>query len=362
MQHQEIVKAKIDHANFTVADVPYKFSTAITLNAEQLERIKNNEEGFPIPLSEVIDDVVKVEDSIKKRMGFNYSMDDYDKMPFNFVLLDASITGIKSPDANGSMMLGGSLTLPAVHAATLPFDEVSSCGRHRKILPYKAPLHFIKGNPHVFTHTLTHTGASLEYSLLDRSAINPRMIFPGGDVEGTMGALPMDDDELVRHAKQRLVLHGHVINDRSVYPNEALRPTCTEVISADSRDGGAVKSQHLVALRNGSFPVAWYMSKEADKKFHRDEGVVAPIDDFVHKTYHFIDSCNESRATNFNECCVWWDVDQLKGVPQIKAKLNFEILPIVPYYDKESKVYVPYQNMVKHLRSQILKVDKPFSA
>lgn len=360
MQEQEIVKAKLDHANYTVADTPYEFSTSITLDGDQLDRIKTSENGMHIPLAEVIDEPEKVEESIKRRMGFNYSLDDHSKMPLNFVLLDASVTGLKSPDPNGSMMIGGSIALPAVHAATFPFDDLTPDGRYKKVLPYHLPAHFVNGNAHAFSHTLGHTNVDNEYSLISRgSAISPRIIFPSGETEGTGGVLPEDDAKLVEHAKRHLVLHGHAINENSVYPGNC-RPTISEVLSADSRAGGAVKSQHLVALRNGSFPVAWY-GKDQDQKFHRDEGVVAPIDDFTYRTFHFMDSCNESRSTNFKDCCIWWDIDHLKSVPKVKAKIKFKILPIVPFHEDKGKVFIPYQNMVKHLRASLRTVDKPFN-
>ena len=360
MQEQEIVKAKLDHANYTVADTPYEFSTSITLDGDQLDRIKHSNHGLHIPLAEVIDEPEKVEDSIRRKMGFNYSLDDHSKIPVNFILLDTSVTGIKSPDANGSMMIGGAVALPAVHAATFPYEDLSEDGRYRKVLPYKGPSHFVNGNEFAFSHTLAHNNVDNEYPILSRGvAIGPRIVFPSGETEGTGGVLPEDDDKLVEHAKRHLVLHGHAINDGSVYPGES-RPTISEVLSADSRSGGAVKSQHLVALKNGSFPVAWY-GKEQDQKFHRDEGVVAPIDDFTYRTFHFMDSCNESRSTNFKDCCIWWDIDHLKSVPKVKAKLKFKILPIVPYHEQKGKIYIPYQNMVKHLRASLRTVDKPFN-
>jgi hypothetical protein len=359
MQEQPIVRAKLDHANYTVADTPYEFSTSMTLTGDQLEKIRASGHGMHIPLSQVIDEPDKVEDRIKRKIGFNYSLDDYKKTPLNFILLDASVTGIKSPDANGSMMIGGAIALPAVHGATFPYEDLTPDGRYRKILPYRLGTNFVNGNEYAFSHTLAHNNVDNEYPLISRgTAISPRIIFPSGETEGTGGVLPEDDDKLVEHAKRHLVLHGHTINENNVYPPN-LRPTISEVLSADSRAGGAVKSQHLVALKNGSFPVAWY-AKEQDQKFHRDEGVVAPIDDFTYRTFHFMDSCNESRSTNFKDCNIWWDVDHLKSVPKVKAKLKFKILPIVPFHEQKGKVFIPYQNMVKHLRSTLKTVDKPF--
>lgn len=359
MQHQKVLKAKLDHANYTVADTPYEFSTSMTLNEDQLNKIKNSVNGACIPLVEVIDNPEKIEENIKKKLGFNYSLDDHSKLPFNFILLDAGITGIKSPDANGSLMIGGALAFPAVHAATFPYDDISSDGLYRKILPYRGPCHYVNGNPYAFSHTLAHNNVDNEYTILSKgTAIGPRIVFPNGETEGTGGILPEDDERVVEHAKKHLILHGHAIDDASVYPDDT-KPTISEVLSADSRAGGAVKSQHLIALKNGSFPVAWY-SKEQDQKFHRDEGIVVPIDDFTYRNFHFMDSCNESRSTNLNDCCIWWDIDHLKSVPKVKAKLKFKILPIVPFHEQKGKIYIPYQNMVKHIRESLKHVDKPF--
>jgi hypothetical protein len=363
MNDQELVKAKLEHANLTVADKPYEFSTAITLTREQLGRINTTPGGVNIPISEVIDNYPQVEDRLKRVFANQYSLDDHVKSPLNFMLVNAGIYGIKSPDPYGGMTLGGTLTLPAVHAATMPTDEISPCGGHRKLLPGSKPHYFVNGFPHVFHHTLSHNNVDNQYELIEnKSVLNTRLVFPNMQVEGNGGVLPSDDKALVDYVKNKnngVFIIGHQVNENSVYPGGD-RPTITEVLSADARQGGSVKSQHLIAVKNGTFPATWY-NNAVDKRHIRDEGVVVPVDDFAHKTYHFIDSCNESRATNFHTAGIWWDVDHinLTNIPKITAKLKFKILPIVPYHEY-GKEHIPYQNFVKHLRNEITQVDKPF--
>lgn len=362
MSDQKILKAKLEHANYTVADQPYEFSTTMTLNSDQLERISASTNGTHIPLAEVIDNYDQVEDRIKRIMGDQYSLDDYKKLPLNFLLIDAGISGIKSPDPYGGMTLGGTITLPAVHAATLPIDELTPCKRHKKLLAIDRPHYFINGAPHAFSHTLSHNNVDNEYKLLGSDfKLNNQMIFPSGEPEGSCGVLPQDSKLLVQYVQNGDVfLHGHVVDQDSMYPLG--NPTRTEILSADARQGGSVKSQHLVAVKNGNYPVAWYQSEKADEKHLRDEGVVTPIDNFAYKTFHFIDSCNEARSTNFNNCCIWWDIDHMNvaKVPKITAKLKFKILPIVPYHS-EGKKFVPYQNFIRHLKNEIVQVPKPFT-
>lgn len=362
MHDQKILKAKLEHANYTVADQPYEFSTTMTLNDDQLKRISTASNGCNIPLSEVIDNYDSVENRIKRVMGDQYSLDDYRKLPLNFLLVDAGISGIKSPDPYGGMTLGGTITLPAVHAATLPTDELTPCKRYRKLLAIDKPHHFINGAPHAFSHTLSHNNVDNEYKLLGSDfKLNHRLVFPSKSAEGSGGVLPSDPKLLVNYVKNGDVfMHGHVVDQDSMYPMG--NPTVTEILSADARQGGSVKSQHLVAVKNGNYPVAWYQNRKEDEKHIRDEGVVVPIDDFAYKTFHFIDSCNEARSTNFNNCCIWWDMDHMNihKLPKITAKLKFKILPIVPHHE-EGKEFVPYQNFVRHLKNEIEHVDKPFA-
>jgi hypothetical protein len=361
MHDQKILKAKLEHANYTVADQPYEFSTTMTLDEDKLKQIHSTDGGVHIPLSSVIDNYDKVENRLKRVIGDQYSLDDHKKLPINFLLVDAGISGIKSPDPYGGMTLGGSITLPAVHAATLPTDELTPCRRHRKLLPINQPHYFINGNPHAFSHTLSHHNVDNEYKLLGSdSKLNSRMVFPSKKAEGSGGELPSDPRLLVDYVKgSDVFLHGHVVDQDAMYPSG--NPTVTEILSADARAGGSVKSQYLVAIKNGNYPVVWWQSKKEDEKHIRDEGAVVPIDDFAYRMFHFIDSCNEARSTNFDKCCIWWDIDHLNihRVPKITAKLKFKILPVVPYHE-EGKEFVPYQNFVRHLKSEIDQVDKPF--
>lgn len=364
MQDQEILKAKLEHANFTVADKPYEFSTGITLDQDKLVGIHQTKHGMNIPVAEIIDDYDSLEDRLKRVFANQYSLDEHEKLPLNFMLIDCGIYGIKSPDPYGGMSIAGTLTEPAIHAATMPDDEISVCGQYKKMLPINSPHHFMNGKPHMFCHTLSHSNVDQMYPLLSSdSQLNCRMIFPNKKVEGTGGVLPEDCESLISYVKNKdngVMLHSHTVCHDSMYPNYD-RPTVTEVLSADARSGGTVKSQHLIALKNGTFPVTWYMSREEDKKHIKDDGVLAPIDDYAFKTFHFIDSCNESRATNFKRLGIWVDMDHMKveKVPKVTAKMKFKILPIVPYHE-EGKEHIPYQNFIRHIKRELQQVDKPF--
>jgi hypothetical protein len=263
------------------------------------------------------------------------------------------------------MSIGGTLTMPAIHAATMPTDELTPDGQYRKLLSINMPHHFIGGRPHMFHHTMSHNNVDNSYDLLRAdSRLNNRLIFPSTKkTEGSGGTIPSENADLVEYVKNKcngVFLHGHTVNNQSMYPSNQ-RPTMTQMLTSDARDGGTVKTQNLVAVRDGTFPATWYQTKESDRKHIRDEGVVAPIDDYAYKLYHFVDSVNEARATNFKTMGMWMDVDHMKigNIPKITAKIKFKILPIVPYHE-EGKEYIPYHNLVRHLKREIEQVDKPF--
>lgn len=361
---QAMIQAKLDHADYTVADTPYEFSTGMTLNRDQIAQIQNNPGGSNIPLAEVIDNYESIEDRIKRLMADQYSLNSHTKLPLNFMLINASIHGIKSPDPYGGMSLGGTLTMPAIKAATTPIDILTPCGKYRRLLPViNHPHYYINGSPHAFCHTMSHNNVDNEYKLLGpESVLNTKLVFPTKETEGmTGGVLPSNHAELIPYARQRASLHLHEANQNSVYP--VGNPTITEMLSADSKQGGALKSQYVVSIKNGNYPTEWYKEKPQDSVHIKDEGVVAPIENFALKTFHFIDSLNESRCANFKNTGIWWDMDHLKceKIPKITAKLKFKILPIVPFHKDGEKEHIPYQNFIRHLKAELDHVDKPFS-
>lgn len=371
MQDQPLIKAKLEHANYTVADQPYEFSTKITLDKNHLRRIYAEKEGLNIPFSEVIDDYPNFKRRLQHVFSDQYSLSDPEKLPLNFMLLNAGITGIKSPDPFGAMSIHGALTLPSIHAATMPTDIVTPCGRFRKIVPTNMPHEYCGAQPYAFNHTLSHHNIDNYYDLISHdSKLNNQLVFPSSMAkEGTGGVIAggNDVDLMMGYLKNRrngVLLHGHAFNTDTVYPEG--KPTVTEMLTSQARSSKGeanVKSEHLVAIKNGCLPVSWYHSDDSEKKHIRDEGVLVPIDNFAHKTYHLIDSCNEARSTNFENCGIWWDIDHdnVDKIPKITAKVKFRILPIVPYHEDDEKVFVPYHNFVKHLKAQLVKVDKPFT-
>lgn len=369
-EEQPLVKAKLEHANYTVADTPYEFSVKINLDKNQLRRINDSKGGLNIPMSEVIEEYPTFKRRLQHVFSDQYSLKDPEKLPLNFLLLNAGIAGIKSPDPYGSLGIHGVLTMPAVHAATMPTDIVTPDGRFKKVLPINIPHEYKGAHPYAFHHTPTHFNVDNYYDLISHdSKLNTQLVFPSSmSQEGTGGIVPGDGDsklmiEYLKDRKNGILVHGHAVNNTTVYPDH--RPTVTEMLTSQARSSKGeanVKSDFLVAVRNGSFPVSWYQTDDTERKHVRDEGVLAPIDNFAHKTFHFIDSCNEARSTNFENCGIWWDIDHLnlEKVPKITAKIKFRIVPIVPYHEGDEKVFVPYHNFVKHLRTQLTEVDQPF--
>jgi hypothetical protein len=369
-EEQPLIKAKLDHANYTVADTPYEFSVKINLDKNQLRRINETKGGLNIPMSDVIEDYPLFKKRLQHVFSDQYSLKDPEKLPLNFLLLNAGITGIKSPDPYGSMGIHGALTMPAVHAATMPTDVTTPDGRFKKILPVNIPHEYKGGDPYVFHHTPTHFNVDNYYDLISHdNVLNNQLVFPSSmNKEGTGGVVPGGGDVnfMMKDLKNRnkgLLMYGHAVNNDTVYPE--CRPTVTEMLTSQARSSRGeanVKSDFLVAIRNGSFPASWYQNDAKERKFVRDEGALTPIDNFANKMYHFIDSCNEARSTNFENCGMWWDIDHLnlEKVPKITAKIKFRIVPIVPYHEGDEKIFVPYHNFVKHLKNQLVEVDQPF--
>lgn len=371
MTEQPLIKIKQEHANYTVADQPYEFSTKVTFNKDHLKRISESKNGANFVFSDIIDDYPRLEKRLKHVFADQYSLSDPEKLPLNFLLLNAGITGIKSPDPYGAMSIHGALTMPVVHGATMPTDVLVDGGKYKKILPLNMPHEYNGAEPYIFHHTMTHNNIDNYYDLIRHdSKLNHKLIFPSSmAMEGTGGVIPGDGDvdimmEYLKDKKNGVLLHGHAINTDNVYPNGI--PTITEMLTSQGRStkGEAnVKSEYLVAIKKGAFPETWYHSDDGDKKYIRDEGVLTNIDNFAHKKYHLLDSYNEARSTNLRSSGMCIDIDHINvdKIPKITAKVKFRIIPIVPCHDKEDKVFVPYHNFVKHVKSQLVKVDKPFS-
>jgi hypothetical protein len=353
MDEQSILKAKLEHHSlYTVADQPMDITMTATLNKDQLRSISEAKGGHVIPISQVVDNYDDVVSSLKKKLAFNYSLEDSSKFKLNFLLLDANISDIQSPDNNGGMVIGGSLAFPNMYSSNMPIDEVSKCGKYRKVLDLDAPTHYVTGQPHAFSHALKHSRVDVSHPLMSRySKLNPILVFPDGTMRGSGGVPPPKFASLANDA----MLHAHTINNDTMYPGNKLS-TITEVLSAESSGHGGIKSQHLVAIPNSAWPRSWYTEK---KSCDREEGAVVPLGDYAKDMYEFIDNYNQSRSTNFDKCGIWWNAECLKTVPQIKAKLGFRIVPIVPKH-KEGKELIPYNNYLRHLTHSIRKVDKPF--
>lgn len=352
MDEQSILRAKLEHNDlYTTADQPMDITVTATLDSEQLKAITENKQGHVIPISEVVDNYDDVTESLRRKLAFNYSLDEPSKFKLNFLLLDANISNIQSPDNNGGMVLGGSLAFPNMYSSNMPTDQISKCGKYRKVIDLNAPSHFVIGQEHAFSHSLKHSRVDVSHPLLSRhSKINPIILFPDGNIRGSGGVPPPMFASLGSDA----MLHGHTIDNASMYPGKY--STLTEVLTADGSGHGGIKSQHLVAIPNDAYPRSWYKEK---KSCDREQGAVVPLNDYARDMYDFIDNYNQSRSTNFDKCAIWWNAECLKKVPQIKATLGFRIVPIVPRH-KEGKVLIPYNNFVKHLTRSIHKVDKPF--
>jgi len=336
--------------NYTVADQPMDITMSASLNRKHLDAIQDNERGYIVPISEMVDNYDKVEESIKKKLAFNYSLDDASKFPFNFLMLDGSVSDIQSPDNSGGMVLGGSLALPAVSGGTLPTDDVSPCGNYKKVLDHDAPIHYVLGEPHSFSHALKHSNVGSSYPLITRqSKLNQPMLFPTGQIRGTGGVSPTRYNDLIRKS----LLYGHDIRNDTVYP-DAKYNTVTETMNVHGMTGG-VTSSNLVGIPHSAWPASWYTERPS---YRNDNGMVVPLDEYASSMYEFIDQYNSSRPTNFNNAGIWWNGEMIKNVPKIKAKLSFRVAPIVPA-NGDGKELIPYNNFLKHLSASLRRTDKP---
>lgn len=352
MDKHSIVKAKLDHENlYTIADQPMDVTMSATLNSDQLDLIKNSRAGHVIPISQVVDHYSDVEDSLKKKLAFNYSLEDHSKLPLNFLLLDASISDIQNPDNRGGI-LGGSLALPQMYAINMPIDDISPCGAYKKILDYDAPVHYVMGQAHSFAHSLRHHNDSTYPLLARHSRINPQLIFPDGKIRGSGGVPPPKYADLAKTA----VLHGHLIDNESMYPEGSFSTVSEEyAITSD----GKSKSYHVVALPEKSWPRQWY--RDIESRNH-DLGALVDLEEYASDAYNFLDKYHASRCTNFDKCGVWWNFKPNKedAKKELRVKFNFRIIPIVPKHS-EGKEMIPHRNYMKHLSKVIHTTSKPFN-
>lgn len=361
MNDQAILKAKLEHEeNYTVADSPLVVTMTATLDRDKLRRIAASKDGEVIPVSEIIDNFDDIENNLKKKLAFSYSLvEDPDRFLLNFLLLDCVISDIQSPDNNGGMVLGGSVALPNFYSASTPIDDITSCKKYKKLIDLNAPFHYVLGQPHAFSHSLKHSKVDAEHVLLSAtSQLNPKILFPGNNIcknnslQGSGGAIHFTQDGRLM---SDVLLHGHVIDNDTMYPQNKYS-TITEVLSAESSGKGGVKSQHVVAIPSTAAPRYWFSKYNV---YDRDQGACVPLPEYAFQTYNFIDQYNASRCTNFRKCGICWNLECLKDVPQIKMKLTFNILPIVQKHDS-GKEFIPYNNFVRHLSNSIIQVDKPF--
>lgn len=351
MSDHHIHKEKVHHKdNLRVAPEPIVTSVSCTLTSHNIQSIFQSPDGNIFPLSDLIDDFAYVERALQVESSFSNYLEESHKVPFNFLLHDVSITDIQSPDNNGGFTLAGSLALPALKTASFPNDHLSHDGHYRKIFDLDKPIRFLGRQRHAFKHPLKHCAVDRIHHLLEpTSRINPSLTFKDNKQEGRGG---------VANVLTPSILHGHVINNKVAYPL-GTEPTVTEVLNADGRGTDGVKSRYLVSIRDSDYQRTWFMSKE-DKEngYIREEGVVVPLEEYAYRTFHFIDNMNETRAANFRTAALWFGVDVLKTVPKITFNLNLTVYPIVPTVDDLNAV--PRLNFLRHVKTSMAAVDKPF--
>lgn len=352
MSEHPIFKSKVQHLEkkkFT--DSPIQFTTTATILRDDLLAIRGSPDGKVITFDKLIDNFKSVEDYLKRTIASCHSLDGHEKYEFNFLLSDVKISDIQTPDNDGGLVVAGSLAMPYIDGITYPIDENN--GEFRKILDLTKPTAFALGKPHSFVHSLKHSNLHKEHVLVDhKSKTLPSVKYPDGKVVGqgdfALEYAPRDDGSLQVVPKGPLMLHGHVINNDTVYGGSASRPSYSEHLRP-TPDKGVHVDTH-VHIPPNTYQESWFVHKS---HYNTSNGPVVPFDEYAQGTYDFLGMYNYSRPTNFKSSGIWFNIQFLKEVSCLKFLLTFRIVPIVDCHEEGSVEAIPFANLSKHLKSKL---------
>lgn len=355
MRDNAIYNAKEAHKEMTVTDVPVTVVADFEIPAEQIKRIAGSKHGTVLRLHDVITEADAVKENIMHTLASSYFFKENQDVDFNFLLVNASVRDMWSSMTMGS--LACTLAFPAMYGCSLPTDDISSCGKYRKLLDLDGPMTFLKGRRHSVVHRFG-TAISEPYELISRtSLLNPKIVFPGDDFcgsecRGTGGSMPQDFVDV-----RKMRLHTHAVDNDNMY-GTGPKPTVSEAIGPRSGYSGAdYQSEFVVGLPEESYQRSWYVDNE---KLNHEKGAVIKLDRYVNNMYDFMDTINQSRATNFEKCGLWFDAKLPKDeLAPVYGQLEMRVIPIVPLATS-GKENIPYYNLHRHVKNSLIQTKKPF--
>lgn len=357
MSDHPIFQSKIHHIEkkkFT--DSPIQFTTTATVLRDDLLAIRKDPDGKVITFDKLIDNFKSVEDYLKRSIASCHSLDGHEKYELNFLLSDIKISDIQTPDNDGGLVVAGSLAMPYIDGITYPTDENN--GEFRKILDLSKPTAFALGKPHSFVHSLKHNNIGKEHVLVDhKSKTLPSIKYPDGKVVGkgdfAVEYSARDDGSLQVVPKGPIMMHGHVITNKSVYGDSEARPTYSEHLRPTSNDGVQVDTH--VHVPPNTYQESWFVNKA---QYSTSNGPVVPFNEYAQGTYDFLGTFNYSRPTNFHSSGIWFNMQYLKEISCLKFLLTFRIIPIVDCHEEGTVEGIPFANLTKHLKSKLKLADK----
>lgn len=342
--------------NYTLSPNPEDIQVTCTISGEDLARIKNNPEGEVLLFSEMIDNYDKVLHDLALNVGAYSSLRSIEelKKSFNFLLTDLSICDMQTIDNTGGLVVGGSLVLPALDCITHPVEHRN--GLWRKIHDLDAIKYYCLGNRHSFVQPMKPSEMSRVHKLIcaESRTLNP-VLYPNGHIVGGASSPILykvrPDQSLQVQAHGPVLLHGHLINNKTSYVNER-RPVCSQYIRPMA--GDAIQTEYHIHLPTGSYPHAWFHKRP---ELQKQDGCLVPIDDYTQACYDFMQQVNSNRSTNFHSSGIQWNAQMMRDVPCMKFTLNFRIVPIVEIHEDNAET-IPYAVLRNHLRNQLVHKDK----
>jgi hypothetical protein len=355
MAEHPIFKGKVEHLESkTFTDSPIEFTTSATILKDDLDRIRLSPAGHVMTWGQMMDNRQAVEDYLRQTIASSHSLEDPSKYDLNFLLSDAHVSDIQSTDNNGGLVLAGTLAMPHVEGMTFPGDVHN--GRFRKVFDVRRPKHFAMGNPHSFMHSLKHGTVTNRYPLITaESQTLPHVKYPNGEIHGgspfAVEFVDRPDGTVAVRPRGPGMLHGHLINNDTVYGGTDARPMVQQYLRPTAGDG--VQTENHVHVPSGIYQESWFMKRP---QYHTEKGPVVPLDEYTQGTYDFLDQVNSSRSTNFDSSGIWWNAQYLKEVPCIKLFLTLRVVPIVDFHE-EGKDAIPYTNLRRHVKAQMREMD-----
>lgn len=335
----------------TYTDSPIEFTTSATLTKPMLDQINETDGGKVYTWAEMIDNAAEVEKFLQTSVNTSHHLGDSQKMPLNFLLPDVKVHNFQTTDPTGFFGISGILAWPKIQGMT--HNTLAHDGKFQKVFCVNRPKVFgHQGDLMAFNHVMKPHNTGAEYILASlNSQMMPSVKYPNGDIHG---ASPFAVDLVLRDDGTTKVvprgagmMHGHMINNGSVYGDVKSRPTWSSFLRPTAGDG--VITEEHVLIPPKVYQECWWSKSP---QYHTDKGPMVPLPEYVQGTYDFQDQILSSRSTNFNHSGIWWNAQFLRDVPCVKLHLTFRVVPIVDYHS-EGAQNIPYQNLVKFAKSEM---------